>query len=180
MDHGLLYKPGLLHLSAFTDADWAGDPTDRRSTSGFCVFLGSNPITWSAKKQPTVARSSTEAEYRALAQTAAELSWLRMVLKDLLVFIPQAPVIWCDSVSALALAANPVFHAQTKHIEIDFHFIRKKILHKDLVVKYISTEDQLADVFTKGLSTAKFVKFRDKLMLDPLSISLRGYIKDNG
>lgn len=67
-----------------------------------------------------------------------------------------------------------------KHIEIDFHFICEKFLHKDLVVKYISTEDQLADVFTKGLSTAKFVKFRDKLMLDPLSISLRGYIKDNG
>uniref|UniRef100_A0A2N9HX55 CCHC-type domain-containing protein n=1 Tax=Fagus sylvatica TaxID=28930 RepID=A0A2N9HX55_FAGSY len=119
------FRPGPLKLSAFTDADWAGDPDDRRSTSGLLVYLGPNPITWSAKKQLTVSRSSTESEYRALALASAEVCWLRTLLKDLGVFISEAPILWCDNISALAIASNPVFHARTKHIEVDFHFVRE-------------------------------------------------------
>jgi hypothetical protein len=90
---GLSFRPGPLTLSAFTDADWAGDPDDRRSTSGLLVYLGPNPITWSAKKQLTVSRSSTESEYRALALASAEVCWLRTLLKDLGVFISEAPIL---------------------------------------------------------------------------------------
>jgi hypothetical protein len=161
---GLSFKPGPLTLSAFTDADWAGDPDDRRSTSGLLVYLGPNPITWSAKKQLTVSRSSTESEYRALALASAELCWLRTLLKDLGVFISAAPILWCDNIFALAIASNPVFHARTKHIEVDFHFVRERVLRKDLAVKFVSTLDQLADIFTKSLPTHRFLDLRSNLM----------------
>ena len=141
IDHGLLYTPGPISLSAFSEANWAGDPNDRRSTSGLLVFLGNNPITWSAKKQLTVSRSSTEAKYRALASASAELCWLRTLIKDLGLYLYDPPILWCDNVSALTIASNPVFHARTKHIEVDFHFIRERVLCKDLQVKFVSTVD---------------------------------------
>uniref|UniRef100_A0A2N9HDI4 Reverse transcriptase Ty1/copia-type domain-containing protein n=1 Tax=Fagus sylvatica TaxID=28930 RepID=A0A2N9HDI4_FAGSY len=118
IDHGLFYTSGPISLSAFSYANWAGDPNDRRSTSGLLVFLGNNPITWSAKKQLTISRSSTEAEYRALASASAELCWLRTLVKDLGLYLYDPPILWCDNVSALAIASNPVFHALTKHIEV--------------------------------------------------------------
>uniref|UniRef100_A0A2N9HHB5 GAG-pre-integrase domain-containing protein n=1 Tax=Fagus sylvatica TaxID=28930 RepID=A0A2N9HHB5_FAGSY len=164
-NHGIAFTPGSLHLSAYTDADWAGDPDDRRSTSGYIVYLGSNPITWSAKKQPTVSRSSTESEYRALAIASAELCWMRTLLKDLGIFLSHTPILWCDNVSALAIASNPVFHARTKHIEVDFHFVRERVLRKDLLVQFVSTLDQLADIFTKSLPTRRFVELQRNLMV---------------
>uniref|UniRef100_A0A2N9IKH6 CCHC-type domain-containing protein n=2 Tax=Fagus sylvatica TaxID=28930 RepID=A0A2N9IKH6_FAGSY len=180
LDHGLHYTPGPTTLSAFTDADWAGDPNDRRSTSGLLVFLGHNPITWSAKKQLTVSRSSTEAEYRALASAFAEVCWLRVLLRDLSIFISAPPILWCDNVSALAIASNPVFHARTKHIEVDFHFIRERVLRKDLQVQFVSTADQLADIFTKGLSSPRFRELQSKLMVPVATICLREDDEANG
>jgi hypothetical protein len=161
--HGIAFTPGPLTLSAYTDADWAGDPDDRRSTSGYLVYLGSNPITWSAKKQPIVSRSSTESEYRALAIASAELCWIRTLLKDLGIYLSQPPLLWCDNVSALAIASNPVFHARTKHIEVDFHFVRERVLRKDLIVKFVSTIDQLADIFTKSLPSQRFLDLQRNL-----------------
>uniref|UniRef100_A0A2N9FNP9 Uncharacterized protein n=1 Tax=Fagus sylvatica TaxID=28930 RepID=A0A2N9FNP9_FAGSY len=165
LDRGILFQPGPFALTAFTDADWAGDPCDRRSTSGIIVFLGNNPITWLAKKQHTVSRSSTEAEYRSLASGAAELSWIRQVLCDLGLFLPSAPLIWCDNTSALALASNPVFHGRTKHIEVDYHFIHERVVRGDLKLQFISTEDQLADVFTKALPSPRFHRLCSKLLI---------------
>uniref|UniRef100_A0A2N9EEC7 Integrase catalytic domain-containing protein n=1 Tax=Fagus sylvatica TaxID=28930 RepID=A0A2N9EEC7_FAGSY len=137
---GLSFRPGPLKLSAFMDADWA------------------------AKKQLTVSRSSTESEYRALALASIEVCWLRTLLKDLGVFISEAPILWCDNISALAIASNPVFHARTKHIEVDFHFVRERVLGKDLAVKFVSTLDQLADIFTKSLPAHRFLDLRSNLM----------------
>jgi hypothetical protein len=174
LDHGLFCTPGPITLSAFTDADWAGDPDDRRSTSGLVVFLGHNPVTWSAKKQLTVSRSSTEAEYRALASASVELCWLRTLVKDLGIYLYDPPILWCDNVSALAIASNPVFHARTKHIEVDFHFIRERVLRKDLQVKFVSTLDQLADIFTKGLPSHRFQALQSKLLVPVDTIRLRG------
>ena len=147
------------------DADWAGDPDDRRSTSGYLVYLVSNPITWSTKKQPTVSRSSTESTYRALAIATAELCWIRTLLKDLGIYLSQPPLLWCDNVFVLAIASNLVFHARTKHIEVDFHFVRERVLRKDLEVKFVSTIDQLADIFTKSLPTQRFIDLRRNLMV---------------
>jgi transposase InsO family protein len=163
VDHGLLFRKGSLTLEAFCDSDWAGDPDSRRSTTGFGVFLGPCLVSWCAKKQPVVARSSTEAEYRALAVVTTEVYWLRMLLKDLRISLHVPPTIWCDNIGALALASNPVYHARTKHIEVDYHFVREKVVNKDILVKFISTHDQLADVFTKGLTSARFCFLRNKL-----------------
>ena len=146
---------------------------DRRSITGMVVFFGYSPITWSTKKQCTVSRSSTEAEYRVLASTTAELYWLRMLLRDFGIFLSQPPLLWCDNVSALAIASNPVFHARTKHIEVDYHFVHEKVFRHDLLIKFISIHDQLVDLFTKGLSSPQFNWLTSKLMWK-FPIHLRG------
>ena len=126
-------------------------------------------MTWSAKKQATISWSSTKAEHRDLASTTAKLCWIRMLLYGLAIFLPQPPLLWCDNVSALAIASNPIFHTRTKHIEVDYHLAREKVLSRDLLVKFISTHDQLADIFTKGLPSPRFHWLSSKLVEIPLS-----------
>lgn len=143
-------------IKAYCDADWAGEVIQRRSTTGFIVYLGLCPVSWQSKKQGSVSRSSTESEYRSLANTAAEISWIRHLLCDLKIQIPQAPLLKCDNLSALALASNPVFHSRIKHLDNDFHFVRERVQHKDLCLEYVSTKEQTADIFTKGLPSPLF------------------------
>ncbi|KAD5508938.1 hypothetical protein E3N88_16641 [Mikania micrantha] len=154
-------------LRAFSDADWAGCPDDRRSTGGFAIYLGSNLISWNARKQRTVSRSSTESEYKAMADTVAELTWLEALLQELGIVSTVTPTLWCDNLGATYLSANPVFHARTKHVECDYHFVREKVSKGKLQVKFISTHDQLADVFTKPLPTQRFLMLRSKLQVVP-------------
>jgi hypothetical protein len=124
LHHGLQLTPSDTdHLVAYTDADWAGCPDTRRSTSGYCVFLCDNLVSWSSKRQHTVSRFSAEAEYRAIANAVAEASWLRRLLQELHRPLPTETVLICDNVSAVYMSTNPVQHQRTKHIEIDLHFV---------------------------------------------------------
>jgi len=164
--HGLFYSAqSPLVLRAFSDADWAGDPTDRRSTTGYCFLLGSSLISWRSKKQTHVARSSTEAEYRALADTTSELLWLRWLLTDLGVSTSSATPLYYDNQSAIHIAHNDVFHERTKHIEIDCHFIRYHLVHGAFKLILVSSTDQLANIFTKSHLKGRLRTLVDNLKL---------------
>ncbi|RWR75576.1 Zinc finger, CCCH-type [Cinnamomum micranthum f. kanehirae] len=174
-----LLSNSSLKLYAFSDADWAGCPLTRRSTTGYCTYLGSNCISWSSKRQPTVARSSTEAEYRALASTAAEITWLTYILRDIGLYLFQPPILFCDNISALHMTVNPVFHARTKHIELDYHFVREKVALGSLVTRFVPSTSQVADILTKPLSRHQFEHLRVKLGVQPASPpSLKGCVED--
>jgi Reverse transcriptase (RNA-dependent DNA polymerase) len=179
LHHGLTFvSTPQLSLHAYCDADWAGCPDDRRSTSGFAIYLGSNLVSWASKKQPTVARSSTEAEYRCLAVTASELTWISSLLKELKLPVSQPPTLWCDNLGATFLASNPIYHARMKHIELDYHFVREKVVSRQLIVKFICSADQLADLMTKGLPKDRFGMIRNKLHVLHNPSRLRGGVEE--
>ncbi|XP_019179568.1 PREDICTED: uncharacterized protein LOC109174781 [Ipomoea nil] len=164
LDYGLcLSASPSTAVHAFSDSDWAGCPVHRKSTSGYAVFLGSNLISWLSRKQCTIARTSTEAEYKTLADVSAKVTWVVSLLRELGLHSGDPATLWCDNLGAIYLCANLVFHTRTKYVEIDFHFVRDKVASGDFVVNFVSTKDQLADVFTKPLPGPRFAALRDKL-----------------
>ncbi|CAL1371101.1 unnamed protein product [Linum trigynum] len=143
-------------LTGYSDSDWGACPDTRRSITGYCTFLGDSLITWKIKKQAIVSKSSSEAEYRALSQLSCEVQWITQLLKDLNVEYQGPATVFCDNKSTIHMAENPVFHERTKHIEIDCHVIRERVKSKLISLKYVCTDRNLADIFTKGLSAHRF------------------------
>ncbi|GKC34909.1 ribonuclease H-like domain-containing protein [Tanacetum coccineum] len=166
LDYGLqLFSSSTIDLVAYSDADWAGCPATRRSTSNYCVFLGNNLLSCSSKCQSTLSRSNTEAEYRGVANAVAETCWLRNLLRELHTPLSFVALVYCDNASALYLSCNPVQHQRTKHIEIDIHFVRDLVVDGHVRVLHVPSRYQFADIFTKGLSSALFEEFRSSLSI---------------
>ncbi|CAL8991397.1 unnamed protein product, partial [Prunus brigantina] len=154
---GLLFsKHDNLAIEAYTNADWDGSVSDRRLTTGYCTFVGGNLVTWHSKKQSVVARSSAEADFRAMAHCVCELLWLKILFRDLRITIQGPMRLFCDNKAAISIVHNPVQHDRTKHIEIDRHFIKEKLSQGLICTPYVKTNDQLADILTKGVSSKVF------------------------
>jgi hypothetical protein len=163
---GLIFrKNGHLNIEGYCDSDWASCPDDKKSTSGYCMFVGGNLVSWKSKKQTVVARSTAEAEYRAMALGVTKMLWLRALLVELKVDQRAQMKLWCDNKYAISIANNPVQHDRTKHIEIDRFFIKEKLNSGLLELDHVSTRDQAADCLTKGLNSLDLARGCDKMGL---------------
>ncbi|KAJ9562385.1 LOW QUALITY PROTEIN: hypothetical protein OSB04_007545 [Centaurea solstitialis] len=169
-----LKRNSPLHLTAFSDSDWGGISDGGRSTTAYLLYLGSNIISWRSNRQKSVSRSSTEAEYKALANAAAEVLWVKHLLQELGVPISTTPTLYCDNTGATYLCANPVYHSRMKHVALDYHFVREQVTNASLKVLHINSKDQLVDVLTKPLSRQPFLLFRSKIGVSNGASILRG------
>jgi hypothetical protein len=165
-NRGLFYPAGSpISLVAYSDADWAGCPDTRRSVTGWCMFLGDSLISWKSKKQDRVSKSSTESEYRAMSAACSEIVWLRGLLAEMGFHQTTPTLLHADNTSAIQIATNPVFHERTKHIEVDCHSIREAVDAHVISLPHISTDLQIADVFTKSMTRQRHQFLVGKLML---------------
>ncbi|CAM8975301.1 unnamed protein product [Rhodiola kirilowii] len=165
VDFGIWYtKDTNPHLVGYCDADWAGNAKDRKSTSGGCFFLGNNLVSWFSKKQNSISLSTAEAEYIAAGSSCTQLLWMKQMLSEYRVK-QEEMTRYCDNMSAISILKNPVQHSRTKHIDIRHHFIRELVEQKVVTLTHVTTDKQLADVFTKPLDAAQFVTLRSSLGL---------------
>lgn len=146
-------------MQCYVDANDGNCPDTRRSVSGYCIFLGSNLISWRSKKQSTVSRSSAEAEYRSMGASVAELLWISYLLHDLQLKLALPISLWCDNQAAIQITANAVYHERTKHLEIDCHFIRHHYRSRFIHPRHVPSKQQVANLFTKALPNPVHSKF---------------------
>ena len=154
---------GHTQVSGYCDADWADCPMDKRSTSGYCVFIGGNIISWNSKKQTVVARSSAHAEYRSMTMVTCELMWIKQFLQELRFCEVVEMKLYCDNHAAFHIASNSVFHERTKHIKIDCHFIGEKLLSKEIITEFINSNDQPTNILMKSLRGTRIQSICSKL-----------------
>ncbi|XP_051147532.1 uncharacterized mitochondrial protein AtMg00810-like [Andrographis paniculata] len=174
----LFPSTGDLNLAAYSDADWGCCLDTIKSLIGYCICLGSCLISWKTKKQPTDSKSSAEAEYCALASTVSELLWLTYLLRDFLIQVSLPIPLYCDNQSTIHMVHNPVHHEKTKHIDIDCHFVRSHFQSGLIEPTFVPSHHQLADTFTKPLSSAALQKFHVKMNLgSSIQVSLEGGVK---
>jgi hypothetical protein len=160
---GLWYPKGsTFDLIGYSDADYAGCKIDIKSTSGTCQFLGRSLVSWASKKQKSVALSTAEAEYITVGHCCAQLLWMRQTLMDYGYKLRKVHL-RCDNESAICMVDNPIEHSRTMHIDIRYHFLRDHQQKGDIEIAYVSTHNQLADIFTKPLDGKTFSKLRNEL-----------------
>jgi hypothetical protein len=160
---GLWYPKGsTFDLIGYSDGDYVRCKIVRKSTSGTCQFLVRSLVSWASKKQNSVALSTAEAEYIVAGHCCAQLLWMRQTLRDYGYKLSKVPLL-CDNESAIRMADNPVEHSRTKHIDILYHFLKNHQQKGDIEIAYVSTHNQLADVFTKPLDEKTFSKLRNEL-----------------
>eukprot|EP00253_Pinus_taeda_P024908 PITA_24908 len=164
--YGLWYRQTEgVKLQGFTDADWTGSPSDRKSTSGGIFNLGSAAVSWYSRKQRSIVLSSTKAEYMVASQATCEAIWMRKILVGLFGQMMDPTVIYYDNQSCIKLSANPVFHDRSKHIDIRYHYLQDYVVKRIMMLQYVSTEEQDVDILTKALSKCKFEFHRDRILL---------------
>eukprot|EP00253_Pinus_taeda_P033721 PITA_33721 len=163
-NYGLWYPRYTdITLHAYTDADWAGSVDDRKSTSGGAFFMGSILVSWFSKKQSSIALSTTEAEYLAVASCCTQLLWMMQTLQDFQITLTTPISILCDNTSAISISKNPVMHSKTKHIPIKYHFLREQVIEQKVKLEYVPSKEQVADILTKPLPRETFEYLRQKL-----------------
>ena len=172
---GVLYqKNGHLDLIAYTNADWAGDRNDRKSTSGYFTLVGGNLMTWRSKKQKVVALSSAEAEFWGVAKGITEVLWLRKLLTELGYTLTKSCELYCDNQAAINIFENLVQHDRTKHVEVDKHFIKEKLEAEVIKLPHVRSEDQLEDILTKAVGAQFFEEVLCKLGVGNPTTQLEG------
>ncbi len=152
----------LLNMSIYTDANWANDEDDRRSTSGIVVKLGNDSITWCSKRQDSVALSTAESEYYSISLGMQEYLHINHLMSELKINIKTT--LYCDNKSAISISANDMYYSRTKHISIRHHFVRDIIKQKLIQLKWIESENNLSDIFTKALAVKAFHFLRNQIM----------------
>ncbi|GJR41846.1 ribonuclease H-like domain-containing protein [Tanacetum coccineum] len=168
-------KTSGMFFTAYSDADWAKCTVTRKSVIGYCVFLNNSLVSWKSKKQNILYKSSTEVEYRTLASVTSEVIWISKFLKDLQIENLLHVSLHCDSNSAIKIAANPVFHERTKHLEIDLHFVREKVLKGVVKTVKVDSANQIADILRKGMDTVQHLEFVKNLgMYDVYQVETKG------
>ena len=169
---GLTYrKVGRIDLTLYTDSDFAGSRMDYRSTTGYCTFLGGNLVTWRSKKQNLISKSTTEAEFCAMSKGIDEVMWIRNLLEELQIPYIMPVAIRCDNKSAISIAHDPVYHDRMKHVNIDRFYIQDHLEQGILKIEHVPSEEQCADIFTKGLSTKAMTHLISKLGLSSIHSS---------
>lgn len=153
-------------ITALCDADWGGDPDERKSRTGYIIKVNGCIVSWTSKLQKTVSTSSAEAEYMAISSTVKEIIWIQQVLQEITgnTVTMETPLLYCDNQAAIAISKNDIHHDRTKHIDISHHFIRQKVKEQKLILEWISTKEQVADILTKPLGSILFQQFRDKIV----------------
>jgi hypothetical protein len=158
LDYMFCYQGRDLRLRGYSDADWAGDLDERKSTSGYTFLLSGRTITWCSKKQSCVTLSTMESEYVACLAAVQETVWLCRFLQclDVVASAMDPVTIYSDSIAALAYAKDPKYHGKTKHIEIKYHYIRDMVAKKEVFLEHISTKNMLANPLTKPIARDPF------------------------
>jgi hypothetical protein len=174
-DYGIKYTDASdVELIGYSDSNWAGNLNDRRSTTGYAFFIRSRVVSWSGKNHPIVSLSSTEAEYKSLCEKNCEVVWLRRLLQDVGKEQKEPTMIKCDNQSSINLEKNIIFHARTKHVEAQFHFVREKLQSNEIALMYYNTSENDVDIFTKPLGKIKFELFREMLGVEVNPFSIKG------
>ena len=169
-----LEKKEDLEIDEYTDADWASNLVDRRSSGGYFTFVGGNLVTWWSKKQKVVALSSAEAEFRGIRSGLMEILWLRRLLTEIGYPLSRKNQLFCDNKAAISISEDPVQHDRMKHVEVDRHFIKEKLESGIIEFPFVWSEEQLADILTKALSPKVFKEFLGKLSIGDTIAQLEG------
>ncbi|XP_038122327.1 secreted RxLR effector protein 161-like [Culex quinquefasciatus] len=165
LDYKLVYQrtDSVVGVEAFADADWGNDPTDRKSVSGFVLKLHGQTVNWSTRKQTSVALSSTEAELMSLCQASCEVMWMLNLLASIEYEVPHPVTVYEDNQPCISVTADPRKLKRMKHIDVQYRFVKELIDNGKLRLQYLSTEEQVADLMTKGLAAPRFKKLREML-----------------